>query len=123
MADVICHLSQSLQSFELKIIIKANKPSEGKKRMNNENDLEREFLVYAAKAELKQHQKMTETKTDINVVRLENELVDAYRELIALKRELIQQDKKIDELNQEVKKLKNEGIAYQDGLFGSKTLS
>ena len=74
--------------------------------MNNENSLESEFLVYAAKAELKEHQKMTETKADINVVRLENELVDAYRELIALKRELIQQDKKIDELNQEVKELK-----------------
>ena len=76
--------------------------------MNNENDLEREFLVYAAKVELKQHQKMTDSKTDIEVVRLENELVNTYRELIALKRELITQDKEIDRLNQEIKKLKTE---------------
>jgi uncharacterized protein HemX len=77
--------------------------------MNNENSLESEFLVYAAKAELKELEKMTETKTDVEVARLENELVNAYRELIHAKRELIAQDRKIDELNQEVEKLKNEG--------------
>lgn len=74
--------------------------------MNDENSLESEFLVYAAKAELKELEEMTEAKTNIEVTRLENELVDAYRELIALKRELIQQDRKIDELTQEVEKLK-----------------
>ena len=74
--------------------------------MNNENDLEREFLVYAAKAELKQHQKMTDSKTNLDSAKLENELATVYLELATLKRqmcdlkrELLAKDDEIDELN------------------------
>ena len=81
--------------------------------MNNENDLEREFLVYAAKVELKQHQEMTEI-IDLDSAKLKNELATAYLELVTLKgkmvilrRELLAKDEEIDRLNQEVKELKN----------------
>ena len=40
--------------------------------MNNENSLESEFLVYAAKAELKQHQKMTDSKTNLDSAKLDS---------------------------------------------------
>ena len=73
--------------------------------MNNENNLEREFLVYAAKVELKQ-QEMTDSKTNLDSAKLENELATVYRELAALKRELLAKGDEIDQLNQEVKKLK-----------------
>ena len=72
--------------------------------MNNENDLEREFLVYAAKAELKQHQKMTDSKTNLDSAKLENELATVYREMAALKRELLAKDDEIDELNKKLSK-------------------
>ena len=74
--------------------------------MNNENDLEREFLVYAAKAELKQHQKMTDSKTNLDLAKLEDELATVYRQMAALKRELLAKDDEIDELNHEIKELK-----------------
>ena len=82
--------------------------------MNNENDLEREFLVYAAKVELRQHQGMTEI-IDLDSAKLKNELASAYLELAALKGELlvvkkglVAKDEEIDRLNQEVAKLKRE---------------
>ena len=72
--------------------------------MNNENDLEREFLVYAAKAELKQHQKMTDSKTNLDSAKLENELATVYREMAALRRELLAKDDEIDDLNKKLSK-------------------
>jgi uncharacterized protein HemX len=74
--------------------------------MNNENSLESEFLVYAAKAELKEQQEMTEPKTDLEMAKLEDELATVYRQMAALKRELLAKDEKIDALNQEIKELK-----------------
>ena len=71
--------------------------------MNNENDLEREFLVYAAKAELKQHQKMTDSKTNLDSAKLENELATVYREMAALRRELLAKDDEIDDLNKKLR--------------------
>ena len=72
--------------------------------MNNENSLESEFLVYAAKAELKQHQKMTDSKTNLDSAKLENELATVYREMAALRRELLAKDDEIDDLNKKLSK-------------------
>ncbi len=74
---------------------------------NEENSLESEFLVYAAKVELKQHQKMTDSKIDLDSARLENELATVYLELATLKKELLAKNDEIDRLNQEVTKLKD----------------
>lgn len=78
--------------------------------MNDENSLESEFLVYAAKAELKEQQEMTEAKADLETAKLKYELASAYlelanlkREMVELKRELLAKDDEIDELNNKLR--------------------
>ena len=80
--------------------------------MNNENDLEREFLVYAAKAELEERemQEITDLKIDLETAKLKYELATAYLELATLKgqmcdlkRELLAKDDEIDDLNKKLR--------------------
>lgn len=45
---------------------------------------------------------MTDTKTDLDFARLENELASAYHELATLKNDLIAKDKEINQLKEQL---------------------